>query len=177
MRVLFLDFDGVIVTPRAGILDQFGWAFDPVCIAHLNRVCEWWDCQVVISSSWRRGGDCLAELVDAGFTGTIWPVDWHTPLHMNWAEAMEVRDRHRVALEGEHANSHVYRGDEVQDWLDRHPEVTEYLILDDESDFWPQHMNRLVRTSTYDGILFDHVVQIGRTIGIELLRPRCETAA
>jgi hypothetical protein len=41
----------------------------------------------------------------------------------------------------------VERGHEVQYWLDEHPEVERYVILDDDNDFLPHQRGNFVRTA------------------------------
>ena len=48
-RIIFLDFDGVIVTPASRFQHM-----DPVCIVHLKRVIEECDAWIVITSTWRK---------------------------------------------------------------------------------------------------------------------------
>ena len=38
------------------------------------------------------------------------------------------------------------RGDEIQEWLLRHPEVTRYAILDDDTSAMKQHGDNYFRT-------------------------------
>lgn len=45
-----------------------------------------------------------------------------------------------------------YRGEEIQMWLDEHPEVTNYVIIDDDNDMLDSQESHLVQTSWYDGI-------------------------
>jgi len=43
------------------------------------------------------------------------------------------------------------RGNEVKEWLDRHPEVDKYVILDDDSDFLEDQKPFFVQTNSDDG--------------------------
>lgn len=45
-----------------------------------------------------------------------------------------------------------YRGSEIKEWLDEHPEVTNYVIIDDDNDMLEEQEPYLVQTSWYDGI-------------------------
>ena len=44
------------------------------------------------------------------------------------------------------------RGDEIQDWLDRYPEVTGYCILDDDSDMLDSQLRNFVQTDMDYGL-------------------------
>lgn len=43
------------------------------------------------------------------------------------------------------------RGKEIQAWLDLHPDVTDFVIIDDRNDMQP-NMNHLVQTVLKDGL-------------------------
>lgn len=124
MRVLFLDIDGVLnhhgvyqeCSKRKGKTIPCDWV-DPTRVALLNEICERTGAVVVISSSWREylgGWPTVQEvLVQRGFTGQV--VD-HTIM---------LRDRMRLNwLSGT-------RWDEINYWLTWHPEVTQWVVLED----------------------------------------------
>lgn len=46
----------------------------------------------------------------------------------------------------------AYRGHEIQDWLDRHPEVTNWVALDDDSDFLDSQLRNLVQADGTIGL-------------------------
>jgi len=61
--ILFLDFDGVLVTPQSPTAHHA----DPACVAELNRIIRETRCQIVVTSSWRQyGGDQSAWLTTFG---------------------------------------------------------------------------------------------------------------
>jgi hypothetical protein len=49
------------------------------------------------------------------------------------------------------------RGKEIQDWLDEHPEVTNYVILDDETSDMPKLLDRVVKPDRYIGLTKENV--------------------
>jgi hypothetical protein len=137
--VLFLDMDGVLSFVRAYVVQQDRpaledrWICD-VSVRQLDAICRKSNAWVVVSSVWRlnRSRTSFVDLLKRhGFTGH---------LHKDWRTKQ---------LDG------CIRGDEVKEWLSRHPEVTTHVILDDDSDFHPDQP--LVLTSTHDGLLWDHV--------------------
>lgn len=134
--IIFLDMDGVLASPRAFLAQgdarthEDRW-IDDIAVRHLSMVCTATQAFVVISSTWRIGRT-RANFVDLlgrhGFQGDI---------HMDW-KTIDSNSR--------------FRGDEVQEWLGRHPEVKRHVILDDETDYHPGQP--LVRCDTIEGMLY-----------------------
>lgn len=103
--------------------------------------------KVVISSSWRRGkskNHLGLYLRCFGFSGEVigsTPTDLHR------------REEYRALHE---QFGHTLRGWEIQEWLKEHPEVSSYVILDDDSDM-ADVGHRLVKTSFDVGLTQAHV--------------------
>lgn len=136
--VVFLDFDGVVSTPRAKALqgdkpDPDRW-IDPLCVRAVNMLCQASGALIVVSSSWRK--DTTRRRFGAMMTRN----GFIARLHEDWRTA---------SLPG------LFRGNEVAEWLGRHPEVERHLILDDEDDFDPNQP--LVRTDALNGIQLPHL--------------------
>lgn len=137
MKIIFLDMDGVLCVPRYNVaVNRIHErdVIDPAGVGFLNRLLEVDPTiKFVISSTWRKvytSEELLAHLQAAGFTGEF---------HNDWKT-------------GRHPKGH--RGLEIQEWLEHHPEITEYIIIDDEvSDIYP-YVNKkyVVHTGMYDGI-------------------------
>jgi hypothetical protein len=94
--------------------------------------------RVVISSAWRVGMK-FNLLVDA------------------LAKACEISPSYFIGVTGRSARG-PQRGHEIQAWLDAHPEVTTFMILDDDNDmvFTPL-LDSLVQTSWSLGLEPLHV--------------------
>lgn len=119
MKVLFLDIDGVCnsaeyaerrykATGKGGLL-----GIDPILASKVRRIIKETGCEVVLSSTWRL---------------------YDNARHQVRREVCGFIDVTRNLQAGE-KNGVVKRGVEVQEWLDRHPEVEQHAILDDDSDF------------------------------------------
>lgn len=131
MKVLFLDFDGVINTFRNS--NEDGEIFSAVCCKNLNKLLsEVPDLKIVVSSSWRHGGLEYVKKV----------------LKKNNIDNSRVIDITGV----EHGN----RGNQIKCWLDRHKDVKQFVILDDDADMEPVK-DRLIKTSSYIGLTTDQV--------------------
>lgn len=137
MKVVFLDIDGVMNTSETwGLREEEGISSE--CCLNLNYIIENTDAHVVISSSWRLGYT-LDELK-----------------HILGLKGFQYSDR---IIDKTPVKRDTYlRGYEIQAWLDEHPEVTSFVILDDDSDMI--HLKpRLVQTSGYrGGLTSEHAI-------------------
>lgn len=120
--VIFTDIDGVYNTPRLRKLSKT--AINADAVEAVKQIAEKAGAKVVITSSWREDYPTDAKML--GF-----------PLHDDW----------RTILRPDKV-----RGLEVQEWLDRHPEVERYAIIDDWDDFLPEQMPHLIHTAKDVGI-------------------------
>ena len=139
-RILFLDIDGVICTDRAYFASGQDKTktvlrtWDTIGIKLISRLCVDYDLKVVISSTWRHRYDVPLILLTHGFVG-----EFH-------------KDE---KTDGKFSSN---RGQEIRMWLDDHPEVTQYIIIDDDdsgiacTSLEPFH----VKTDSFDGILTHH---------------------
>ena len=134
-KILFLDIDGVlnsklfykyIYKPEDG-----GSRLDPYCVILVKRLIEEFSLKIVISSTWRNGStDRLMKELSGNQLVDHLHDDWHTPI---------VRPANR--------------GKEIELWLNNHPEVQEYLILDDNENLLAHQFSRFVKTNTYLGMV------------------------
>ncbi len=152
MNIVFLDIDGVVNTP---LLDTepfdlingktkkdgfyYGLAFptdkklyNRQALMLLNKLCIENNAKIVISSTWKvLGIDYLKELlVNSGLIDTIEVIDT-TPYREDFK---------------------LTRGNEIQAYLDNHPEVDNYVILDDEDRMLPSQQEHFVKINYYVGI-------------------------
>ncbi len=152
MNIVFLDIDGVVNTP---LLDTepfdlingktkkdgfyYGLAFptdkklyNRQAIMLLNKLCIEYDAKIVISSTWKvLGITYLKELlVNSGLIDSIEVID--TTPHVE--------------------DFRLTRGEEIQEYLDNHPEVVNYVILDDEDRMLPSQQEHFVKINYYVGI-------------------------
>ena len=128
MRIIFLDIDGVIL--------PFNPANRQVALDNARRVTQLakeCNASVVISSSWRVDKDSQdrGEVFDweTGHDSAIWVVKYHW---LNTALGLDVPVVGTTPLLGPYMTIIPgVRGQEIQAWLDAHPEVTEWVALDD----------------------------------------------
>ena len=142
MKALFLDIDGVITSAR------IGWfTYDMYTVNYINWLCEQIDAKVVISSTWRKSyeKEFFAE--------------YFKYLHDDW----RTKSLPRIKM-----SESVPRGAEIKEWMDRHPDVDDYLILDDDSDMLDSQKDRFVKTDTYNGLMFEHIIKIRNIFSEEM---------
>lgn len=132
MKVIFLDIDGVLnVMHREH--DEFGAIFHQHFVDNLARVIKETDAKIIISSSWRHGG--LQRMIDMWkFRNLPGEVIGITP--DLWGE-----------IEGEDFYEKLQRGHEIQAVLDRMPDITSYVIFDDDDDMLPSQKGNFVQCS------------------------------
>ena len=116
-KILFLDFDGVMVTDRYQdqrvasdnpIRDDYGAIFDPACVEYLQEIIDATDAEIVVTSTWKMnlGLDGLQQMWDArSLPGTVIDI---TP-----------------------DIDPIHRGDEIAAWLAANPGAVRYAIIDD----------------------------------------------
>jgi hypothetical protein len=135
MKVIFLDIDGVLNNNSTRQRHRGFIGIDPYLVAKLNRiVLEMPEVKYVLSSSWR----CFKhgrEEVERCF------------IEM-YDETPQIHEAGRV------------RGDEIKAWLDAHPEVEKYAIIDDDSDMLEEQLPNFFKTTWQEGITEEIVGKI-----------------
>jgi hypothetical protein len=160
MKILFLDFDGVLNYAQwiythdkgqheYGTDEYWGEHIDPACVALLNIIVQRTGAKVVVSSSWRQLHDASRLekfLKDKGFIGEVIDV---TPRGV-WLQDI---------------SDWGVRGDEIQRWITLNEIVVEKIaILDDETDM-AHLLPKLVKTSWESGLQSDHVEKVIKLLG------------
>ncbi len=166
-KILFLDLDGPLnneVFPNAffaickqvelkneeahalhGIVmrDDYGNLFCPTATNMLAHIIEKTQASIVISSTWRGSG--LKAMQDMwksrGLPGEVIDI---TPFYDKRGEFSHLPFKHRAE-----------RGNEIAIWLKDHPEVTSYVIIDDDSDMLPEQEQFFVQVNDRYGITFE----------------------
>lgn len=155
MKVIFLDFDGVLNSQgsfvledrirkdnvrRQGVKGRVPETLCHVCTSNLQVVLDQYpEVKVVLSTTWR----------------TMYSMDWLkeklASYHIDANRVIDKTPEHRQTGD---------RGQEISAWLDKHPEVTHYIVIDDND--WgisPIHGQRFVKTTWESGMTFQHAVE------------------
>jgi len=134
MKIIFLDIDGVICNreqwrTRIKVDGEILCHFDPKAVGLLNELTDGTGAKFVLSSTWR-----------------MHPIETLKKHFKNEFVSGEI-----IGVTPRHSGLNVWRGNEIQDWLDKNKElnVESFVILDDDIDM--EHLRpRLVHTMTHD---------------------------
>lgn len=169
MKILFLDFDGVLNYQHmpvawnkvpAWVEEKFGerWPFTWISgekVRLLSHLCDIPGFRIVISSTWRKSWtkdqlDYILGYYAADLKGRV----------IGMTPALNTE---RTAIR---------RGMEINMWIDKrmesHGDVESYCILDDDSDMLPDQQTRFVKTSFLTGLGDNEMLNIRRILGTPL---------
>lgn len=160
MKVIFLDFDGVITTAKSR------YALDPEKMVLVKRIVDATDAKIVITSSWRRFTleDTIKSITDS--------TNPHVGQHpFEPIEAVIGVTSRMYGFKYSDPKKHysIPRGVEIEQWMNEHSEVEQYVILDDDCDLLYHQRNNFIHTDTYDGLSERDVEK-----AIEILNKRTE---
>jgi len=149
MKLIFLDFDGVLNSTQFFIMREEQWRngtadldeLCSICISNLNHILdEIEDVQIVISSTWRVGKSTeqLQDILERNGFKYKERVIGCTPCH----------------------GYQDIRGEEIQEWLDKtNIDVDDFVILDDDEDMG-KLMSHLFKTNAKHGLSLETAQQI-----------------
>ena len=130
-RICFVDYDGVVNTPMwntEGTVCSYGFPKQGKvnnfqAVQWLSEACQKFGYDIVVTSTWRLEDNYKECLTNGGLRKGI--------------EVLGRTDRIRG----------VPRGAEIKKYIDAHPEIQYYVIVDDESDMLPEQMSHLIITN------------------------------
>ena len=112
----------------------------------LSEWCNETDTKICISSTWKH------HFGVKGYVST--PEKWEDAL-----VKLGFKEGTYVGITGDRR---TLRGDEIKDWLDKHPEVEDYAILDDDSDMLPEQFIKFHHSDPWFGLTPNHLYRINR---------------
>ena len=143
MKIIFLDFDGVLNSLQQAIAMKgkgnpySAENIDKVSLGLVKWVCDMTDARIVISSTWRSmGKGCIEGIFEAH--------GWRMP-----------------PIVGITPRSGGIRGDEIKSWMNSFPSIgghtiTDHVIIDDDSDMLDEQLSFFVQTDALVGFtLYD----------------------
>ncbi len=130
-RICFLDYDGVVNTPMwnaEGTVCSYGFPKQGKvnnfqAVQWLSEACQKFGYDIVVTSTWRLDDNYKECLINGGLRKGI-EVLGRTPRF-----------------------SGQPRGAEIKAYLDEHPEIQYYVIVDDEADMLPEQMSHFIMTN------------------------------
>ena len=129
MKVIFLDFDGVLNSDRyMRTCGESGMIIDPSRMELLKILVEKTGAKIVLSTSWREhwekdGGDEIGDLINSLFA------------------------KYRLEIFDKTPHINTWREEQIAAWLDAHTDTENFVVLDDmflAADFLAGHF---IRTS------------------------------
>lgn len=143
MKIVFLDFDGVLNSMADFAFKTTSQVFDAHYIARLNAIVHQSGAKVVVSSSWRVNHSLeeLRKLLQlSGFEGEL---IGRTPV-LSYEHAQGLCDIGEI------------RSQEIQAWMDAHPmPIASFVVLDD-LELAPLAAYQVL-TDMNEGLRDDHV--------------------
>ena len=148
MKVVFLDFDGVLKSEKYVLsCREGGVVLDPSKMVLLKQIVYLTDAKIVLSTSWRE--------------------HWEnnpTKCNSTGRQINDIFAKYGLHIFDKTPKLHLGREQEIKSWLDRHAEVDNFVVLDDmflSADFLEGHF---VKTSNYlgglDGTAAENAVRI-----------------
>lgn len=131
-KVIFLDVDGVLNSQRSlmangrwpNVGNKRSWHhMDHLAVSLVRGLSEAAKAPIVMSSAWRVGD--------------------------NWEKFAEVFKLNIIDKTGSESG---IRGNQIKAWLDAHPQVKNYIILDDSSDMLSEQIGHFVMVDPEDGL-------------------------
>lgn len=116
----------------------------------LSEFCNEHDIKICISSTWKRH-----------FMNKE-----HKFNDIRWAGALRKFGFNSQPYVGITGDRRSIRGEEIKDWLDTHPEVTDYAILDDDSDMLEEQMSSFHHCDPWFGMSPYHLYRIGKQFNL-----------
>ncbi len=151
MNIIFLDVDGILNSQQemvsqnvVGTMNYEG--LNQVSLGLLRTLCELTEAKIVISSTWRSDGH---EAIAGAFEAK----GWHGILM-------------RTIIIGVTPHLNTNRGGEIDEWLMSHPEVTNYVIVDDDADMLDSQMDNFVHVDNIMGFTLYDMVKAMDILGI-----------
>lgn len=137
-----MDFDGVITTLKSN------WTIDNEKVELVKQICDATGAKIVISSSWRRYTveqtieDITIGEEERGRNPFPYP-----------EYIVDVTSRMYGFKHGNREKHYsLCRGVEIDRWLWEHQDVTNYVILDDDSDMLLSQKKYFIKTHALRGI-------------------------
>jgi hypothetical protein len=127
-KVIFLDLDGTLSTLRTAFSTGRYWAFDPISVATLNHICDFSGAKIVFTST-----RAVMYGSDNGYTDPNEEMYYSN----NFSVIKSLCEKAGLDISHIHPvwscnTNQLSRDKHVNDFLERHPQITHWAIIDDE---------------------------------------------
>ena len=174
MKVIFLDIDGVINTEKwvaysiengLPVHDEFGQhTFDEDCLFWLNKIIDETDAKIVISSSWRNDGlGKLRKMWRKRYCKyvkgleTLNPYRHYDKIADTIFSLTTSKYLEQKALMKQLSEEDAWkRGWQIDVYLRTHPEVENFVIIDDDNDILDCQQKYFINAKDPNGIEEEH---------------------
>ena len=139
LRVIFLDIDGVLNNSASKSHCGVYVGIDNDKVKRLKRIVDATDAKIVLSSTWRLGFNKNGNMLE------------HHITYMN--RKFRECDLSVFDVTPDLGRNGAFRGTEIKTWLDDHPDVESWIVIDDE-EFPDFHKTRIIEhwiETTYKG--------------------------
>ena len=134
-RVAFVDIDGVLNVPmwnEKGTSSRYNFPKDGKvnnfqAVQWLSEFCKKCNYDIVVTSTWRSDDNYAECIINGGLR-----------------EGIQILGK-TDDLNREHPWPEPTRGYEIKKYLEEHPEITYYVIIDDEDQFLPEQQHHFVK--------------------------------
>ena len=196
MKVIFLDIDGVLNTERKALQayegkceshDEFGRMFDEESLCWLNKIIDETGAEIVISSSWRNDGlgtlrkmwrkrYCKYILSNMKFDKiSLKGLEILNP-YRHYDKIVDVTfslttsnfNEQKTLLRQLSEENAWKRGNQIDIYLKTHPEITKYVIIDDDNDMLDCQQKYFINTKDPNGIEEEHYKNAVRILNSNL---------
>jgi len=162
-KIIFLDVDGVLNRTIDFVPGRGTVVMNKGLCDNLHRLVERTGAKVVVSSTWRI--DYSKHADDGEFNPhtndhhmEFCRQDIHWSFHDDWRTEDMTSARSGLMIA-------VPRGEEIAEWLTRHPEVDKYVILDDNEWMLPYQKPNFVKTDERFGLTNEAVERAVSILG------------
>lgn len=154
-NIIFLDFDGVLTSARASVMDMdtaVTNAMDPIALKMLSMLISDFDCRIVLTTSWAMYSDYSKD--KNKFTDLFRVLGYSkiaNSIHKDWRV---IEDYNKAQSLSRNPRSLA-----IDEWLNCHSPIN-FIILDDdmiaENEYQLEH---IVNTDQMNGMLFNHYLK------------------
>lgn len=157
MKIIFLDFDGVLNSVQDSIMyrrlgGDFGMKMSPLACSNIQWLLDQdKDVKIVISSTWR----VLHTLSELKIILSVNNVDGNRVIGVT-------PDREVDLIEG------MSRGSQIKRWLNDNQDknITHYCIIDDDNDMLIEQQDNFVHTTFLTGFMMGDAIKAAKLLGI-----------